>query len=150
MTREYAFNMLRRIHDELDSARFSISHVLAIWNSPPTLSIMVRSGHTRNQLLRCSANLEMTFILRLFSQFEATLRDYWLVGMGRTSEPGMFDLMEGIAANRNMNHADLSFAHGVRNFRNRLTHELVGTPRLDYATCARRLGRYLRWLPVNW
>jgi hypothetical protein len=150
MTREYAFNMLRRVHDELNSGHFAIAHVLATWHTPRVHSAVVQTGHTHAQLLRCYANLEMTFILRLFTQFEATLRDYWLVGMGRTTEPGMFDLMEGIAASRSINRADLALAHGVRDFRNHLTHEIERTPRLDFSTCACRLGRYLRWLPLDW
>jgi hypothetical protein len=150
MTRQYAFNMLDRVHDELESARFAIRLVVARWHDAAILSAARRGTHTRSELHRCLANLEMTYTLRLFAEFESTLRDYWQNGMSRSTEPGMFDLMGSIASNRTMNTDDLAAAHSVREFRNLLVHGNSMNASLDFPTCLRRLGCYLRWLPLAW
>lgn len=112
MTREYAFNMLVRVRDEFEAGRLAIKHVLAVWNSDRTvLDAAIRGGITESQLDRCAANLEITFTLRLFSEFKATLRDYWLRGLNRNTEPPMSDLMESIVRRLQMNRADLAAAH---------------------------------------
>jgi hypothetical protein len=82
MTREYAFNMLRRIRDELDSGRFAIGFVLAEWNKNPVIL--------------------------------------------------------------------LALAHQIRDYRNDVIHESLRDARFDFPNCLRGLGRYLRWLPLNW
>jgi hypothetical protein len=151
MTRDYAFNMLRRVRDELDSGRFAIGHALAQWNINATLiNAALRGGITESDLQRCATNLEITFVLRLFSEFEATLRDYWLHGLKRRTEPGMFDLMESIARSRTMNDNDLALAHEIRDYRNDVIHESLRDARFDFPDCLRGLGRYLRWLPLTW
>jgi hypothetical protein len=150
MTRQYAFNMLNRVQDELESGRFAIRYIVAHWHDAPILTAARRGGRTRFELRRCSTNLEKTFTLRLFAEFESTLRDYWQNGMKRTTEPGMFDLMESIVNSRSMNSDDLAVAHRVRELRNDLVHENVGYSLLDFKTCLQALGRYLRWLPLGW
>jgi hypothetical protein len=151
MTQEYAFNMLRRIRDELDAGRFAIGHVLAEWNNNQlVLAAAVQGGVTESVLRRCAMNLEVTFVLRLFSEFEATLRDYWLNGLGRKTEPKMFDLMESVAGSRSMNGSDLAMAHQIRDYRNDVIHESLRDSRFDFPSCLRALACYLRWLPLKW
>ncbi len=151
MTREYAFNMLVRVRDEFEAGRLAIKHVLAVWNSDRTvLDAAIRGGITESQLDRCAANLEITFTLRLFSEFKATLRDYWLRGLNRNTEPPMSDLMESIARRLQMNRAHLAAAHQIREYRNDVIHESLRDARFDFPSCRSALARYLSWFPVNW
>jgi hypothetical protein len=151
MTLDYAFNMLRRVRDELDSGRFAISHVLAEWNrNPKILADALRGGFTESELRRCAMNLEITYVLRLFSEFEATLRDYWAHGLKRSTEPGMLDLMESVASSRSVPGDDLTLAHQIREYRNDVIHESLRDARFDFPSCLRAFGRYLRWLPLTW
>src|ERR1017187_9993792 len=117
MTRQTAFDMLRRTHDELEAGRFALSRVLADLKNNPNLFIAAQTvGVTATELKSCALNLEITFVLRLFAEFEAVLRDYWKQGLGRVTNPDMGRLMNSIAAKRNMNRLHLSFAHEIREY----------------------------------
>ncbi len=94
-------------------------------------------------------NLEITYILRLFSEFEGILRDYWHA-IGRKTKPQIGPLMNRVAAMRGIAAPDLASAHAVREFRNDVIHENLRTIRLPFPECARNLGMFIRWLPMNW
>src|SRR5258708_7244334 len=103
MTQAAAFDMLRRVRDELDAGRFALSRILAQWNDDPDAVIAAKAGGvTETELRRCARNLEVTYVLRLFSTFEAVLRDFWVEGVGRATEPDMRPLMDSIAGRRGM------------------------------------------------
>lgn len=151
MKRSAAYDILRRVRDELEAARFALRYVLESRADSPTLdAAATRQGITNDELARCARNLEVTFVLRLFSDFEAILRDYWRTGMGRRTEPEMRRLMDSIAARRVMNADDLRLAHHIREYRNDVIHERLRDPRFDFPTCARAIGKYLFWLPEEW
>ena len=71
------------------------------------------------------ANLEVTFVLRLFAEFETVLRDFWTVSLNRRTRPEMRRLMNAIARYRALDDADLNAAHAVRQFRSAITHDGV-------------------------
>jgi hypothetical protein len=151
MNRSAAFDTLDRIRDELDAGRFALSRVLADLNNNPDLFMAARAnGVSDSELRRCAANLQITFVLRLFAEFEAVLRHYWVHGIGRHTEPEMRALMESIARRRSMNADDLALAHQIREYRNDIIHENLRDARFDFPQCLRGLGRFLRWLPLQW
>jgi hypothetical protein len=151
MTQAAAFDMLRRVRAELGAGQFALSRVLAQWNNDSEIPMAAKlGGVTETELLRCARNLEITYVLRLFSTFEAILRDYWLIGVGRRTEPEMRRLMNSIAARRGVNADDLALANEIREYRNDIIHENLNDGRLDFYQCLRGISLFLRWLPVEW
>src|SRR5579862_5590183 len=124
MTRDEAFNLLRRLRDEFEAGTFAITRVLDDWNSNSDLFVAAHArGVTDEELRRCARNLELTFVLRLFAEFEAILRDYWRRGLNRPTRPDMEPVIESIARRRRMAPIDLANAHEVREYRNDIIHE---------------------------
>lgn len=97
------------------------------------------------------ANLEGTFLLRLFAEFESGLRDAWRNAFGRATQPPMRDLLEAVARLRLIPQDWLDGAHEVREYRNRLVHEgdEPGAA-VTLAEARHRLCRFFGWLPLTW
>ena len=76
-----------------------------------------------SDLERATDNLEGTYIVRMFSEFETGLRQHWSVS--RTKEPPSRakDLVEGTAAYRRIPTDREASVHAVRRYRNVLVHE---------------------------
>lgn len=147
MERSDAYRRLARVRDEFDAARFALAHVLGLLGSGDiTQPMQVTRSHVR----LCSRHLEITYVLRLYAEYEGVLMDYWSTGMRRRSRPRMRILMERIASNQTMSLGHLADAHQVRDFRNEIVHRNLREARLTFGDCASRLGRYLSWLPVRW
>jgi hypothetical protein len=73
------------------------------------------------------ANLELTYIVRLYAEFEAGLRDYWKNHLNRTTHPPMFQLLQSLA-NQRISSDRLDDADAVREYRNFLVHDESGEP----------------------
>jgi len=96
-------------------------------------------------------NLECTFIIRLFAEFEAGLREAWEHHFNRATHPPMKDLLLSISSSRSA--ADcVDDAQAVREYRNQLVHE--GDPRemrpIPLEKACRSLAIFLGRLPLNW
>ena len=79
------------------------------------------------------ANLESTYIVRLYAEFEAGLRDYWANHLNRTTHPPMVQLLPSVADQRiSMDHLD--DADAVREYRNFLVHDDSSDPPPDMRT----------------
>ncbi len=148
MERSDAYRRLARVRDEFEAARLALAYTLA------QMQAGVPINGPQNMALpemRLSArHLEVTYLLRLYAEYEGILMDYWLGGMRRRTRPQMKVLMDRIASNQTMSAGNLFDAHRVRDFRNDIVHHNVRDPRLTFRDCASRLGTYLRWLPVRW
>jgi len=68
------------------------------------------------------ANLESTYIVRLYAEFEAGLRDYWANHLTRTTQPPMSQLLKFLADQR-VSIDRLEDADAVREYRNFLVHD---------------------------
>jgi hypothetical protein len=151
MKQHQVFNSLRRLRDELVAGKFAVGHLIRIWDADSSLPIAAaESDVTHAELRRFADNLEFTFIIRLFSEFEAALREYWQNGLRRSTTPPIYDLMESVGRRIGINSVDLFVAHEVREFRNKIVHESHRDAGLDFADCLGNLGRFLRWLPSRW
>ena len=96
-------------------------------------------------------HLSGTYLIRLFSEFEAGLRDLWTDGFSQSTVPRTRDLLLGIAARRLINQKAYEGADSVRIYRNSLVHE--GKPDLDELTlkdARRRLSQYFSYIPLDW
>ena len=76
------------------------------------------------------ANLDSTYIVRLYAEFEAGLRDYWANCRHRATRPPMVQLLRSVADQRiSIDH--LEDADAVREYRNFLVHDESDEPPSD-------------------
>ncbi len=68
-------------------------------------------------------NLAPTFVIRLFAEFEAGLRDYWEKALKRKSKPAMQKLVDAIATVRTIPWKETAEVHEARELRNSYVHE---------------------------
>jgi hypothetical protein len=95
-------------------------------------------------------NLEATYFIRLFAEFESALRDVWN-STGRGTEPRTADLLDALTSRREIPANVRNAAHGVRKYRNAIVHEESGqTPAVRFAEASRRLFRFLSYMPFDW
>ena len=151
MKRAAAYHVLLRVRDEMEAARFALSIVLRDWHlhlaAAPSPSGTVLS---HADLRHCLDGLEITYTLRLFGAWEAVLRDYWLRGVGRTSDPDLRQLVDSLAGRRMVDAVTLAAVHDLRAFRNEIVHENLRVLRYDYSQVARGLSKFLSYLPQDW
>ena len=96
-----------------------------------------------------SDNLDGTYIIRLFAEFETGLRQYW--DRARGTHPPTRDLLEGLVAMRGIPDEQREQAHAVREYRNSLVHEREEESVVMPVDAARgHLCRFLSFLPPQW
>jgi hypothetical protein len=101
--------------------------------------------------VRLKSKLEATFVIRLFAEFEAGLRNYWFDGMSRRTKPPMTDLVDAIGAYRAIPRDRVDGVHDVRTFRNSLVHEgNEETRAMPLKTAKSWLRKYANYLPLDW
>jgi hypothetical protein len=151
MNLQEAYRKLDEVRDEFHAARFALGQTIRVFDDDPLVHHTgLQHQITMHHLDSCAENLQITYLLRLFAEFEGILRDYWLNGRNRPTSPTMTDLMNSIAAYRTMMNDDVQDAHEVRDYRNDVMHEHLQDPRFDFQTCRSRLARFVRWLPQRW
>jgi hypothetical protein len=100
-------------------------------------------------------NLEATYIIRIYAEFEASLRDYWLTHLGQTTRPKMFQLVRHAVPNQNFSQDIIDNADDVREYRNFLVHDIEDEPGKDIvvfsaAEAKKHLIAYLGRLDTGW
>jgi hypothetical protein len=154
MGRSEVHNRLQRVRDELQAARYALGRAEAKWDAETGTSTAVFRGTvTLDEIRRAADNLERTFVMRLFSEFEGVLLDFWERGLGQGTEPKAVDLINGVAARCPLPIGNdcRDEVHHVRRYRNGLVHPRA--ERVDPLTvyeCLCRLGKYLSHLPQSW
>src|SRR6202034_3237150 len=63
-------------------------------------SVLSEEGLENADYYNLRDNLEPTYLIRLFAEFEAGLREAWARSFGQTTTPRMQDLIESFAARR--------------------------------------------------
>ena len=98
----------------------------------------------------CRDGLEDTYLVRMFADFEQTLRDYWQNVRGRKSRPSVSVLVGNIAAYCYVHEDNLARVHEVREYRNALVHGGKLPPKVLLAAARSPLCRFLSHLPLVW
>src|SRR2546421_11554335 len=70
------------------------------------------------EIVMASRNLEGTYIIRLFAEFETGARQYWNANW--ETDPKTADLLDGLAARCGIADTQRDNGHLVRNYRNSL------------------------------
>lgn len=151
MTSQEAFRKLDDVREEFQTAGFALRQTLRAFDRDHAVRQSgLNEQVTLHHLKTCLQNIEVTYLVRLFAEFEDILRDYWLRGRKRQTNPRMIDLMNRISAYCFMSADDVLYAHEVREYRNAVVHDRLHDPRYDFQICRSRLARFVRWLPRQW
>ena len=117
----------------------------AALNDPGILEENLKNG----EILAASRNLEATYIIRLFAEFESGARQYW--STVRPTNPPVADLIIGLAARRRIPETQQGNAHKVREYRNGLVHEREEeTEPVPISTARGHLCHFFSFLPEVW
>jgi hypothetical protein len=146
--REERLNRIRAVEREylvnLVSMRLLEQHLLANPSALDKFDLRQRDYQT------CSDNLEATYLVRLFAEFEAGLRQAWRSLVRNTSPPAQV-LLDSMAARFFIPQRWLDAAHDVRRYRNSLVHESdEDVPALAIANARGHLCRFMSRLPRDW
>ena len=118
---------------------------LAARDDPSILKKDLRHG----EIIQASRNLEGTYVIRLFAEFETGARQYW--GTRWDTRPAAEDLLNGLAAQCGIPDTQREHAQSVRDHRNSLVHEREDKPDALPIDLARRyLCHFFSFLPSQW
>jgi len=129
---------LEAVRHEFEAAREGITQVLA----DPSLP---HHGHLR----QAAANLESTYVARLFSEFEGILRHYlWVNDPGRRLPRDVYTCINRVGALARVPDSLRLAVHQVREYRNAIVHQngLHRSP-LTFRQVISALNRFLAPLP---
>lgn len=149
MKRQIRLERIRAVEREYLAAKAAITVLQERLLSEPTFG-MGNDWHSKD-VRNLQENLDSTFLIRLYAEFEAGLRDAWQFAFNRRTEPQMRDLLIAIATRCYMPHDWLVHAHEVRVYRNTLVHEGQHkiTP-IPIVVVRRYLCRFFSRLPPDW
>ena len=151
MKRAEAYDRLDRVCEEFRAARFSLAETRRSVHARPEMLLgRSQAKVTIGTLQRCDANLDVTYLIRLFAEFEAALLDYWRKGLRRATRPSANTLIDRIAAARRTNTAARRGADKVRDYRNDVVHDQTQARPLSFEDCLSGLNCFLSWLPPKW
>lgn len=151
MNRQEEIQKVKGVQREFEAARLCIAEFLHTIHTNSDIPVFsdsdIRPSHIRN----CGNNLEITYVIRLFAEFEATLRSYWaaLRPSPRPRRTPAETVIDRIAAHEQMPPPVLRNAQVVREYRNSIVHDRLRTPRLTLYDCSSHLCRFLSHLPLH-
>jgi hypothetical protein len=101
------------------------------------------------EIVVASRNLEGTYVVRLFAEFETGARQCW--GAIKGTEVSTFDLLQALSARRRIPDTVRDNGHLVREYRNCLVHEREDQPRpIPVAEARGHLCTFFSYLPAEW
>ncbi len=96
-------------------------------------------------------NLESTYLIRLFANFEAGLREAWELAFRRATSPSVRDLINSLAAQCSIPQDWSDRAHEAREYRNSLVHEGGDDAQaIGIRKACSDLCRFFSQLPHHW
>lgn len=110
----------------------------------------VLQGNLRHgEIVMASNNLEGTYVIRLFAEFETGARQYWDANWD--TEPKTNDLINGLAARCGIPDTQRGNVHLVREYRNSLVHEREDKPdEVPIGVARSYLCHFFSFLPPRW
>ncbi len=110
---------------------------------------ILQEGVQPHEIILASRNLEGTYVIRLFAEFETAARQYWSTNWD--TDPKKVDLINGLAARRLVPDVLRNNVQSVRDYRNALVHEREDQPEAVSIAVARGyLCRFFSFLPPQW
>lgn len=148
MKRDEIFTWIKSVESEYRAAKLAVSDLRD--EARRGSKDLTSAGLILADVQNCQANLQATYVVRLFAEFESALRIYWRVARKRKTYPQISRLIASIAALRGIPTTIIDYAHEVREFRNGLVHEKIQSASLTFGACRSYLAKFLSFLPPQW
>ncbi len=115
----------------------------------------VEWGWTQRAGEAFAESLEATYIVRIYAEFEAGLRDYWKTYCRQSTYPTMRQLVNEAIPNQRFSQERIDRADEVRLYRNFLIHDIEDEPpdelkEIQVAQAKKHLCAYFACLDPNW
>ncbi len=138
---------IKAVDRQYAAVQLATSRLLEEGRKNPTV---LKGGVQHRDVVNASQDLEGTYLIRLFAEFESGLRQYWETIA--TTHPRTKDLLDGLAARCRIGNDQRDNAHHVREYRNSLVHEREdeeGDP-VPIAEARGYLCTFFSFLPREW
>lgn len=140
---------IRAVEREFTAIHLGTARLLVDARSDP--GILTGDALRPRDVEYAAARAEGTYIIRLFAEFETGLRSCWVAVRGNDPPSRARDLIDGIAALRQIPDTHRDGAHDVRVYRNVLVHEREETADiLGIADARHQLCRFFSHLSLDW
>lgn len=137
---------IKAVEREYIAMRQAADRLLEAASADPTILL---ENLRHREIVRASRNLEGTYVVRLFAEFETGVRQYWEANW--PSYPKAADLLDGLAARCGVPDTQRNNVHSVRDYRNSLVHERDERSEAVPVPVARSyLCRFFSFLPSQW
>jgi hypothetical protein len=137
---------IKAVEREYEAMRQGAEHFQQAARADPTI---LQGDWRHREIVKASRNLEGTYLIRLFAEFETGARQYW--GTQRDTHPKTAELLDGLAARCGIPTRYRANAHAVREYRNALVHEREDRPKpLLIAEARGYLCTFFSFLPQQW
>lgn len=138
---------LTGIRDEFEVARTSLNYLERGWDTLHTNTAF--ADIQKAQVRRTNANLEITYIARLFSEFEAILRSSRpLHSSTLPDRRSAYHLINQTASRLHIRADIRDQAHRVKEFRNHIVHQGSSAGmEISFSDALAALNRFLSWFP---
>jgi hypothetical protein len=138
---------LKAIEREYHAVRYAADGLLQKAKADPTV---LRRTIVFRDLRNACEQLEGTYFIRLFAEFEKCLRSYWRVCIRDTAPPAEV-LVDRAGAKCRIPSDRISNVHKSRAWRNALVHEQEEeVHEVTIQTAKGDLCHYLSFLPLEW
>ncbi len=138
---------LAAIQQEFEAARAALSYAEKQWSQATEDALL--KGVSKSQVTAALGKVEQTYLTRLFSEFEGTLRAY-LNKRRETIPPRAYDIINKVAKRQRANVPDdkRDAVHLVREYRNAIVHDQgSGATAVSFDQALSALNQYLVFLP---
>lgn len=144
------FELLQAIEEEFGASRHALAQLTAGVESDPT--ILHRSTVRPEHIRRSLENVERTYFLRMFAEFEDILRRYWMWAKRRPriQQTPIKAVIDRVASYQRVGTSLIDAVHEVRVYRNELLHARTVSLTLKYQECRSRICRFLSFLSYTW
>ena len=145
MKREF-FDRVRAVENEYLSCHAALTFAVREWAA---MSAMPEwQGRVRSQAQEALERLEDTYIIRLFSEFEAILREFWTDTEIIAVPDRIEDLINRLGSRHRLLQRVREQAHEVQYYRNALLHRSARRTRaVSFGSARRALNFFLAELP---
>lgn len=149
MNQQEAFRWIHGVSDEYDASRAALALAVRRTREAPSDRDHELDTIEPAHLARAANNLEATYVVRLFAEFEAVLRDYW--GALRPGKRVRAEvLLQRVGELENMPEDWVADTHEVRDLRNNIVHHRATVVVHSYQQCRTWLARFVSMLPQRW
>jgi hypothetical protein len=150
--RQQAFAILDGVWTEFVSGRYAVALLEKSALANPTLLPEKPYKILPSHLRACLRNLETTYTLRLFSEFEGNLRGYWAVRRpGKAQRRTLTEvLISRIGSILVVPGNIVAEVQAVREYRNQIIHHANVANPIALAEAVKRLNKYITYFPLQW